>query len=112
VDLNPRLLRYIVTVADVGHFERAAAKLFITPPELTQQIRRLEHAVGFSLLDRAQHPVVPTPSGQAFLRSSDRALIVLAVGMAALTLLIITHGGTKTCASRALSAHSGGICDS
>jgi DNA-binding transcriptional LysR family regulator len=48
-----RLLRYFVTVADEGHFGRAAAKLFITPPALTQQIRRLEHEVGFSLLDRA-----------------------------------------------------------
>ena len=68
MDLNLRLLRYFVTVADEGHFGRAAAKLFITPPALTQQIRRLEHEVGFSLLDRARHPVVPTPSGEAFLR--------------------------------------------
>jgi len=66
VDLNLRLLRYFVTVADEGHFGRAAAKLFITPPALTQQIRRLELEVGFSLLDRARHPVVPTPSGEAF----------------------------------------------
>lgn len=68
MDLNLRLLRYFVTVADEGHFGRAAAKLFITPPALTQQIRRLEHEVGFSLLDRARHPVTPTPSGEAFLR--------------------------------------------
>ena len=68
MDLNLRLLRYFVTVADEGHFGRAAARLYITPPALTQQIRRLEQEVGFSLLDRARHPVTPTPSGEAFLR--------------------------------------------
>lgn len=68
MDLNLRLLRYFVTVVDEGHFGRAAATLFITPPALTQQIRRLENEVGFSLLDRTRHPVVPTPSGEQFLR--------------------------------------------
>jgi DNA-binding transcriptional LysR family regulator len=74
VDLNLRLLRYFVAVADEGHFGRAAAALFITPPALTQQIRRLEQEVGFTLLDRARHPVVPTPSGAAFLREARAVL--------------------------------------
>lgn len=67
VDLNLRQLRYLVAVVDEGHFGRAAAKLLITPPALTQQIRKLEREVGFALLDRDRHPVIPTPSGQRFL---------------------------------------------
>lgn len=67
MDLNLRLLRSFVTVVDEGHFARAAARLFITPPALTQQIRRLEREVGLALLDRAARPVTPTPAGEAFL---------------------------------------------
>lgn len=68
MDLNLRLLRYLVTVVDEGHFGRAATKLYISPPALTQQIRRLERDVGFSILDRAARPVAPTPAGSEFLR--------------------------------------------
>jgi DNA-binding transcriptional LysR family regulator len=73
-DLNLRLLRYFVAVVDEGHFGRAAAKLFITPPALTQQVRRLEREVGFELLDRSARPVVPTPAGALFLHEVRNVL--------------------------------------
>lgn len=74
MELNLRSLRYLVTVVDEGHFGRAAARLFITPPALTQQIRKLEREVGFSLLDREHHPVLPTPEGAAFLLEARAVL--------------------------------------
>lgn len=61
-------------MVDEGHFARAAEKLYITPPALTQQIRKLEREVGFGLLDRDRHPVVPTPAGAAFLREVRHVL--------------------------------------
>lgn len=67
MDLNLRQLRYFVVVVEEGHFARAAARLYVTPPALTQQIQRLEREVGFSLLDRAARPVVPTLAGETFL---------------------------------------------
>lgn len=76
MDLNVRLLRYFVTVVDEGHFARAAARLYVTPPALTLAVRRLEREVGFALLDRMSRPVVPTPAGEIFLIEARRVLDV------------------------------------
>lgn len=76
MDLNVRLLRYFVTVVDEGHFARAAARLYVTPPALTLAVRRLEREVGFPLLDRVARPVVPTPAGEVFLHEARRVLDV------------------------------------
>jgi DNA-binding transcriptional LysR family regulator len=84
MDFNLRVLRYLIAIVDEGQFARAAAKLFVTPPALTQQIRRLERDVGFELLDRSARPVVPTAAGAGFLRevrimleAADRASLVV-----------------------------------
>jgi DNA-binding transcriptional LysR family regulator len=78
VDLNIRQLRYFVVVVEEGHFARAAARLYVTPSALTQQIQRLERDVGFSLLDRAARPVVPTSAGEVFLLEARSMLEVAA----------------------------------
>lgn len=67
LDLNLRSLRAFLTVVEEGHFGRAAVKLYITGPALSQQIRRLEQQFGLRLIDRETHPLALTPAGEAFL---------------------------------------------
>ncbi|MFN8721636.1 MAG: LysR family transcriptional regulator [Rhodospirillales bacterium] len=69
-----RLFHYAVAVADEGGFSRAAARLGIAQPPLSQQIRRLEAALGVVLFERTAGGAVPTPAGMVFL---DRARAVL-----------------------------------
>jgi DNA-binding transcriptional LysR family regulator len=80
MDLDLRLLRYFVAVADELHFGRAAAKLYISQPALSKQIRKLEHQLGTPLLIRDSRHVTLTLHGQRFLDDA-RQLLALAERM-------------------------------
>ena len=61
---------YAVTLAEYLNFSRAAAKLFITQPTLSQQIRRLESDLGFPLFRRNTKKVELTEAGEVFINEA------------------------------------------
>ena len=71
-----RHLRYFVALADAGSFTRAAERMFIAQPTLSQQIRRLEEIVGAPLLQRRRDGVRLTKAG-AVLLDASRAVLSL-----------------------------------
>lgn len=72
--LDPRLLRSFVTIADNESFTQAAERLNMTQSTISQQLARLEDAVGQALIDRAARPIRPTPAGERLLGYARRIL--------------------------------------
>jgi DNA-binding transcriptional LysR family regulator len=64
VDIEITRLEYFVALVDQGSFGRAASKLFISQPALSQQIVKLEKEIGVTLIDRNVRPFAVTAAGR------------------------------------------------
>lgn len=76
-------LRYLVALADHGHFGRAAAACHVSQPTLSTQLKKLEDGLGVSLFERTNKALNITPTGRKIV---DQARRVLAEADAIVTL--------------------------
>jgi DNA-binding transcriptional LysR family regulator len=87
-------LRYFATVAEEGQITRAARKLHIAQPALSQAISQLEAELGIELLERHPRGVALTPAGDRFLEKARAALT--ATNEAALTAESLARAASQT----------------
>ncbi|WP_339529354.1 LysR family transcriptional regulator [Pseudomonas mucidolens] len=79
--IETRLLRQFIAVAEELHFHKAALRLHMAQPPLSQAINRLEDKLGFSLFERSTRGVKLTPAGSAFLSTAYNTLKTLETGI-------------------------------
>ncbi|WP_447889629.1 LysR substrate-binding domain-containing protein [Serratia fonticola] len=79
--IETRLLHQFIAVAEELHFNRAAQRLHMAQPPLSQAIRRLEHEIGAPLFERTNRSVSLTPAGTDFLATARKVLRLLDEGV-------------------------------
>ncbi|TDO50711.1 DNA-binding transcriptional LysR family regulator [Kribbella sp. VKM Ac-2527] len=82
MDVDLRLVRYFLVMAEELHFTAAARRLYVSQPALSNQIRRLETQLGAQLFERSPRGVTLTAAGDAFLPHARGAIAAIRSGIA------------------------------
>ena len=72
--MNLRDLNYLIALADLRHFGKAAQACFVSQPTLSTQIKKLEDELGVALIERAPRKVMLTPAGQDAVQRARRIM--------------------------------------
>jgi len=72
--LSLRDLEYVIAVADLGHFGRAARRCAVSQPALSAQIHKLEQSLGLALFERARGGVFVTPAAAPIIAQARRTV--------------------------------------
>jgi LysR family hydrogen peroxide-inducible transcriptional activator len=72
--MNLRDLRYLIALADLRHFGRAAEACHVSQPTLSTQLRKLEDELGVQLIERAPRQVMLTPAGTDIVARARRVI--------------------------------------
>lgn len=73
-DITLRQLRYFLALSEAGHYRKAAERAGISQPSLSQQIVRLESALGVELVERGRRGAVLTPAGREVLAQARKVI--------------------------------------
>jgi DNA-binding transcriptional LysR family regulator len=95
-EIEIRHLRYFIAVAEELHFGRAAERLHIAQPPLSQQIRRLEEMLGLALFVRTSRDVRLTAAGEELLERARQTLEKVHADIAAAQRIGRGEAGTLT----------------
>lgn len=73
-DIKLKDLRYLVAIADTGHFGQAAARCFVSQPTLSAQLKKLEDYLGVTLVERQPRRALLTPAGEQIVARARRII--------------------------------------
>ncbi|MBE6855053.1 MAG: LysR family transcriptional regulator [Ruminococcus sp.] len=72
IHMNSQQIAYVLAVAELQSFSKAAERLYVTQPSLSQYIQKLENQLGMQLFDRSITPVRLTEAGRAFVECAEQ----------------------------------------
>lgn len=72
--MRTQQLRYALTIQQEGSITKAATKLSMAQPNLSNAVKKLEQEVGFAIFKRSARGVTPTSNGQAFLEKAEQVM--------------------------------------
>jgi DNA-binding transcriptional LysR family regulator len=72
--LEFRLLKYIAMIGETGNFTRAAERLYLAQPSLSEQIKNLEEGLGIEIFERGRNRIEPTAAGLILVNYAKEAV--------------------------------------
>ncbi len=72
--MNIQQLRYVLSIDEYRHFQKAAEACFVTPATLSIMLKKLEEELDVVIFDRSKHPIIPTEMGKIVIENARTIL--------------------------------------